>query len=178
MDALSIPRAHVCGASIGGMVCIALGALAPARVLSLVIAEAPLRTAQEWAAQWPRTEAMFAIPQQTEAEVAPRFRQLTPALLARWNIDRHKAGGWRMVDVMWALRQFDAYAHLARIAVPCMVLIGDRGPVFASRAAYEKLLPKAPLKVITDAGHFPMLDDPAAFCAALREGIAAACAAT
>jgi pimeloyl-ACP methyl ester carboxylesterase len=174
MDALGIDKAHISGASIGGMIALAMGALAPERALSVVIVEAPLRSEREWAAQWTRTERMFAIVQQGEAEVAPRLRKLTPDLLERWNIDRLKAGSWRMMDVMWALRQFDSRAHLKRMHAPACVIMGDKGPVYASKGAYEDLLPRAPLTVLKDAGHFPMLDDPTAFCNSVVEGIAAA----
>jgi len=171
MDALALERAHVCGASIGGLVCIALGARAPQRLLSTVIVEAPLRTAAQWAAQWPRIEAMFAVPVQTREEVAPRLRSLTDDELARWNIDRLKAGSWRMVDVMWACRQYDALADLSRIGCPAGVLIGDRGPVAAHVDDYRARLPGAPIRILPDAGHFPMLDDPAGFAEALCETI-------
>ena len=79
MDSLGIRKAHISGASIGGMVALAFGALAPERALSVVIVEAPLRSALDWAAQWARTERMFAIVHQGEAEVRPRLRDLTPA---------------------------------------------------------------------------------------------------
>lgn len=171
MDALSIERAHVCGASIGGMVAIALGARYPQRLHTTLVCEAPLRSADDWAAQWPRIEAQFAIPLQTLDELRPRLREATPALLARWNIDREKAGSWRMVDVMWAIRDYDAIGALARIGCPAAVLVGDRGPVFGHRARYAELLPRAPLVVLPEAGHFPMLDDPAAFAQSVRDCI-------
>ena len=171
MDAMAIERAHVCGASIGGMICMAIGALHPERVESLVIVEAFVRKAADWANDWPVVESMFSIPAQTEAQVAPRFRELTPALLSRWNIDRHKAGSWRMTDVMWAIREFDAHACLARIASPSAVILGSRGPAAASRPAFEALLPESPITMMDDAGHFPMLDDPKAFAAAVQVGI-------
>ncbi|MEJ7929372.1 alpha/beta hydrolase [Ramlibacter sp. AN1015] len=177
MDSLGIQKAHIGGASIGGMIALAAGAITPDRALSVAIIEAPLRSEREWAAQWARTERMFAFLQQGEAEVAPRLRKLTPELLERWNIDRLKAGSWRMMDVMWALRQFDARAHLQRMHAPACVVIGDKGPVFGSKSAYAELLPRAPLKVLTDCGHFPMIDDPQAFCAALHEAICEARAA-
>lgn len=171
LDALGIARAHVCGASIGGVVGIALGLAVPGRIASLAIVEAVLRTPDEWAEQWPRVEVMFAIAQQSQQEVAPRVRHLTPALLTRWNIDRAKAGGWRMVDVMWALREYDAIGGLARLHVPCAIVLGERGPAMASRARFEQALPHAPIRVIADAGHFPMVDAPAEFAAAIHEGI-------
>lgn len=171
MDNLELPKAHVCGASVGGFIAIALGRMAPERTASLTIAEAALRTPAEWAAQWPRIEAMFAIAHQSFEEVAPRMRQLTPALLARWNIDRAKAGGWRMVDVMWAIREYDALGELRRLRAPSAVLVGDQGPVIAGRARFEEALPSAPIRVVADAGHFPMIDAPAAFAQAVHEGI-------
>ena len=171
MDALALPRAHVCGASVGGFIAIALGRMAPERMTSLTIVEAALRTPQEWIDQWPRIEAMFAIAQQTREEVAPRMRELTPELLARWNIDRAKAGGWRMVDVMWAIREYDALGELRRLGTPAAVLLGDRGPVIGGRARFEDALPAAPVRVITDAGHFPMIDAPERFAQAVHDGI-------
>ena len=171
MDALGIARAHVCGASIGGMVCIALGARAPERLLSTIIVEAPLRSTADWAAQWARIEAQFSIPSQTLDALKGRFRAVTPALLGRWNIDREKAGAWRMVDVMWAIRDYDAIADLPRITAPAAVIVGDTGPVFGHRERYAELLPAAPLTVMQDAGHFPMLDDPGAFSAAVLAAI-------
>ena len=176
MDALGIPEFHVSGASIGGLICIALSVRAPERILSTVIVEAVLRTAAEWAAQWPRIEVSFGLSQQSLDEVKPRFRDVTPALLQRWNIDRHKAGAWRMIDVMWAIRQYDALAELRRVDVRAAVIIGDQGPVFAGKHLYERLLPSAPLVVLNHCGHFPMIDDPAAFTAAMRDALGASVA--
>ena len=171
MDTLDIERAHVCGASIGGMISMALGALHPERAASVVIIEAFLRKAEAWARDWNIVEAMFSVPGQEEADVAPRFRHLTPALLSRWNIDRHKAGVWRMIDVMWAIREFDAHSRLARIGSPCAVILGSRGPAVAGKADYKAALPRCLITVMEDAGHFPMLDDPKGFAAAVRSSI-------
>lgn len=171
MDAMGIERAHVCGASIGGHVCAVLGANFADRITSLVIAEAALRTGEQWADQWQMIETMFSIPQQGEEELAPRVRNVTPALLERWNIDRGKAGAWRMMDVMWALREFDAYSHFARIQSPWSAIIGTEGPCFQNKADYEQLLCGAPITVMENAGHFPMIDDPAAFAAAVHAQI-------
>lgn len=173
MDALGIQQAHVCGASVGGFICMALGLMAPERMATLSIVEAALRTGEEWAAQWTRIEGQFAIAQQSQAEVAPRLHALTPDLLARWNIDRAKAGGWRMVDVMWAIRDYDALGALAGLRVPTAVVVGDKGPAIGGRSRYEQVLRAARVRVIADAGHFPMIDQPQAFadalCAAIDE---------
>lgn len=171
MDALDIEQAHVCGASIGALACAALGVIAPERALSLIMVEGALRTAKEWAQQWPRIEASFALPLQTTEQIAPRFREVTPDLLQRWNIDRSKAGSWRMVDVMWAIRQYDALADLAQIRTPAAVILGDTGPAIASKDRYQNALPGAPVTVLDNAGHFPMVDDPVAFTAAVHAAI-------
>ncbi|HYF19932.1 MAG TPA: alpha/beta fold hydrolase [Ramlibacter sp.] len=171
MDALGIEKAHVCGASVGGFICMALGHIAPERMASLAIVEAALRTGEEWAAQWTRIEGQFAIAQQSQAEVAPRLRALTAELLARWNIDRAKAGGWRMVNVMWAIRDYDALGALQTLKVPTAVVLGDKGPAIAGRGRYEQALPAARVRVIADAGHFPMIDQPQAFTAAIVAGV-------
>lgn len=171
MDALDLGKAHICGASVGGFICMALARAAPARADSVVIVEAALRTPAEWEKDWDRIESQFAMAQQGEQDIAPRFRHVTPALLRRWNVDRAKAGGWRMVDVMWAIRDYDAMAELARVQVPAVVVIGDKGPVSGGRERYAKALPRAPLHVIADAGHFPMMDAPAEFAQAVLRGI-------
>jgi len=171
MDALGLERAHICGASVGGFIAMALGRGWPERVSSLTIVESALRTPEEWQDQWPRVEAMFAIARQSHEEVAPRLRELPPQLLARWNIDRAKAGGWQMVDVMWAIREYDALQELAGLRVPCAVVLGDRGPVIVGRPRYEQALPSAPIRVIAQAGHFPMIDAPQEFARAVDDGI-------
>ncbi|HSV45843.1 MAG TPA: alpha/beta fold hydrolase [Ramlibacter sp.] len=171
LDALGLERAHICGASVGGFVAMAVGRRWPERVSTLTIVESAMRTPEEWAAQWPRIEGMFAIAQQSHDEVAPRLRQLTPPLLTRWNIDRAKAGGWRMVDVMWAIREYDALGELARLRAPCAIVLGDQGPVIAGKPRYEQGLPAAPIRLIAQAGHFPMIDAPQEFARAILEGI-------
>ncbi|QHE87809.1 alpha/beta fold hydrolase [Hydrogenophaga sp. BPS33] len=176
MDALGIARAHVCGVSVGGFIAIEMALAAPSRVASAVIVETAVRTSSEWAGQWLRIETSFALATQTHEEVAPRFRSLSAALLNRWNIDRNKAGGWRMVDVMWAIRQYGVLDRLRQLSasdVPAAVLMGDQGPVIAGRARYEECLPGAAIHVIGNAGHFPMLDDPPAFVHAVTEATTA-----
>lgn len=177
MDAIGLDKAHVCGVSVGGFIAIEMALSAPARVAGVVIAETALRSPAEWAGQWLRIETSFAIPTQTHDVVAQRFRTLDAVLLTRWNIDRNKAGGWRMVDVMWAIRQYPVFDQLRRLAasgLPATVLMGAQGPVIAGRARYEEMLPDAPIRVVENAGHFPMTDDPQAFVRVVREAVARA----
>jgi 3-oxoadipate enol-lactonase len=173
LDALGIRRAAVSGASIGGTICLALGRDHAARVHPAVIVEAPLRTGAQWAQMWPRIEASYAEPTQTEAVLKPRFRAVTSELLSRWNTDRNKAGAWTMVDVMRAMRDFDALAALAAQAGPSAAIIGEVGTAAPNRGEYERHLGAARVVVLADCGHFPMIDDPAAFVAAHERLLAA-----
>ena len=125
--------------------------------------ETPFRTEAEWAAHWAQVEANFGLPTQTAEQMGSRVAKVDEARLARWNIDRNKAGARTMVDVMWAIRQFDVGAAAKAIQVPAMILYGKRGPTIAGRERFEGIAPHIPIQVMEGSGHFPMLDEPAAF---------------
>jgi pimeloyl-ACP methyl ester carboxylesterase len=78
----------------------------------------------------------------------------------RWNIDRQKAGAWTMLDVMWALREYDVFADIPNIAARTCVIFGDKGPTIAGIDNFRSGLPDAAIVVMEDCGHFPMNDDP------------------
>ena len=77
-------------------------------------------------------------PTQTLEAIKPRFRAATPELLARWNTDRNKAGAWAMVDVMWAMREFDHVGSLKRLAGPAAAILGARGNALSNRPICEE----------------------------------------
>ena len=108
MDALGIARADFIGLATGGVIAVALGANHANRVESLVIVDAPARTAEENEREWPRLEQNFGVPTQTLEQLEARFRAPDADFQSRWNIDRNKAGTRTMIDVMWALRDYDA----------------------------------------------------------------------
>jgi pimeloyl-ACP methyl ester carboxylesterase len=163
MDAMKLGEVVLGGSSVGGLVTIAAGALYPERFSRLLIIEAPLNTPATWAANWPMVEGLFSVPTQTFEQAAPRFRALTPEFHLRWNMDRNKAGGWTMMDVMWSIREFDCRGMLARVTRPALVLVGDQGPVMPTLEEYRRILPEATLCVMPGCGHFPMIDAPEAF---------------
>jgi len=161
MDALGLERASVLGCSIGGAIAIDLGVRHAARIDRLFIAEAPFRSAEQWAIDWPQTEANWSFPVQARELVEPKLRHLTDAHFARWNIDRQKAGPWTMLDVMWALRLYDTKAALPKVrAENTMVLFGSRSRLKAAAAVFQELLRGARHAILEDCGHFPMIDDP------------------
>lgn len=163
MDALKIDRAAVAGDSVGGSICIALARDHAQRTQPVVISETPLRSDDDWEKSWPRIEATYSQPTQDMDELIPRFRAATPELLKRWNTDRNKAGAWTMVDVMWAMREFDAEGALKVLRGPAAAIVGAKGNVVSNRAPYDTALGRAHVAVMPDCGHFPMIDDPALF---------------
>ena len=169
LDALAIDRAHLLGVSIGGLLIVAFNDRHPGRARSLAIVEAGFQPDAGWAANWPLVEASFAIPALPREAVAPRFRALDDTVFQRWNIDRGKAGGRAMVGAMWALRAYRYEAALKAIATPTLLLYGDKSPVAACIPMLQGAIPGAELKILGDCGHFPMIDDPQAFNAAVLD---------
>ncbi len=166
-DALGLERYLLSGSSIGGYIAMAHALAAPERIERLVIVEAPLRSPQWYRDNWAGFEAMCAIPDNSADELKGRFREVTPELVKRWNIDRNKAGSWTMVDIAWACRDFDAAGAYAAIGVPTRSIIGSKGPTLNEQARMAQLRPDAPITVMDDCGHFPMIDDPDGFVRAL-----------
>jgi pimeloyl-ACP methyl ester carboxylesterase len=95
-------------------------------------------------------------------------------LLSRWNTDRNKAGAWTMVDVMWAMREFDAAGALRSLRGIATAIIGAKGNALSSRPVYEESLGKERVAVLPECGHFPMIDDPALFVKEVDRLLAAA----
>ena len=114
-------------------------------------------------ANWAHVEGNFGLPTQTEQQMGERVAKVDDARLTRWNIDRNKAGARTMVDVMWAIRQFDVGAAAQAIQRPAMILYGKRGPTIAGRERFDAAAPHIPIQVMEGSGHFPMLDEPEAF---------------
>jgi 3-oxoadipate enol-lactonase len=173
MDALGITKAHVLGASIGGAICVALGARYSNRIERLFIAECPYRSPQEWQANWANTEANYAPVTQALERVAPRLREVTPELLARWNIDRSKAGTKTCLSVMWALREYDIGADLAKVPANPVLIFGDKSPTVGKLEQFKAILKSPSVHVIENCGHFPMIDDPEQFVAIVEHESAA-----
>jgi pimeloyl-ACP methyl ester carboxylesterase len=167
MDALGLERASLGGSSVGGSICVALGAHHAPRLNRLFVIETPGRSPEQWSQGWFDVEKNFVMATQTLDQIKPRFRDATPELLARWNVDRNKAGGWTMLDVMWAIRQFNVRAALAEIAAPTLLVYGAKGPTIGFADEFQKILPSAKVARVDDSGHFPMIDNPEGFATAL-----------
>lgn len=167
MDVLRIPAAFIAGTSCGGTITAGFANRFASRTLGAVIIETPLRNYDDWGARWGHTEGNFGIPTQTREEVSQRVAQVDDAFMARWNIDRNKAGAKTMMSVMWAMRDYDVQAAVASVTRPAMMLYGAKGPTVGLRDRLQKLAPKMPVAVLEQSGHFPMLDEPDRFAQVL-----------
>lgn len=163
LDQLVIDTAIVGGASIGGAICVALGAHHAARFSKIFVIECPFRTPEEWKKGWPNTEANYAPVTQSIEKVKPRLRHVDDEFMVRWNIDRAKAGSKTCLSVMWALREYDIAADAAKFPAGQVLVYGDKSPTVAKKDEFNAALTDATTHIIENCGHFPMLDDPARF---------------
>jgi pimeloyl-ACP methyl ester carboxylesterase len=94
---------------------------------------------------------------------------------AEVRVSTHRSAKGLALAARGMLAQFDARAmdSLEHIAVPTLVLVGDRDEPFLGASDYmAKKIPGAKKVVIPDAGHAANIDQPAAFNAAVEEFMA------
>jgi len=172
LDALEIERAHVCGLSLGGVVAIAMHALAPRRCASLVLADS--------FAVHPEGQAIYD--RSTAASRTMSMRELAEARAA--SLLGGGAGDEIRIEVIETMSRIDPAAYrqgaeavwladqqhrAASIAAPTLVLVGDEDKITppALSQALAKLVRGASLEVIAGAGHLANLEKPADFNRAL-----------
>jgi len=163
LDEADVERAHVIGASLGGMVAQLLAAEQPERVDRLVLAGTT-----------PGGAAAYPLPQQTLALMA-EAASLLPEVALRRFVENALAPGSALVDEVLAYRQqhppdpagwaaqaaagstWDADGRLARIAAPTLVVAGTADAVVDPRNAQllADAIPDARLELIGGAGHLP-----------------------
>jgi 3-oxoadipate enol-lactonase len=167
-DALGIGRAHVCGLSLGGVIAIAIHAVAPERCASLILAET--------FAVHPDGEAIYARSVEAsrtlglrglaEARVdmllgsatTPELRAEVVETMAGIDPDAYRTGA----DAVWLADQCD---RARNIGVPTLVLCGteDRITPPALSEDLAALVPGARLELIAASGHLANAEQPAAF---------------
>jgi 3-oxoadipate enol-lactonase len=176
LDAVGVERAHVMGASLGGMIAQLVALEHPARVDRLVLActtpggaeayplpEATTRLLQE-AADLPPEEAIrrftanaLATPDPVEGIVARRLSR--PQDPFAWS--------WQAA----ASQGHDAYARLGEITAPTLVVHGTADRVVDARNAplLADRIPDARLELLPDLGHLFFWDDPDRTVALVRD---------
>jgi len=173
MDSLGIGRAHVCGLSLGGVVAIAMYAIAPERCASLIIADS--------FAVHPDGQGIFD--RSVAASQAMTMRELAEArtgvLLGVEASDelRHDVidtmaaidpAAYRIgASAVWLADQHD---RAVAIDVPTLILVGDEDAVTPPVLSEElcRLIAGSRLVRIANAGHLANAEQPSAFNAAIE----------
>jgi proline-specific peptidase len=196
---LGLERIGLLGFSHGGMVAMRYAADHPGRLTYLVLldtapvldAEAMTRVAaamdrrrgEPWYDQVRREIDADETPASDDEAIAGLLRIL-PMYFHRWDdvaqsfVDRMRSTSFHArVGPSWNEEQshMDLRPDLARVDAPTLVVVGDDDFICDLTAAREMadLIPNARLVVIPDAGHFPWVEQPAAFRAALDQFLAA-----
>jgi len=178
LDALSAPRAIVCGLSMGGYVALRLAEREPRRVAALVLAD----TRSEADGNEAKVKRAAAMDRVTAGGVAAFAREFVATAFGETTrasradvvaravamIEESAAEGIRAALAALASRT-DVTASLAKMDVPACVLVGAEDtltPPDAARAL-ARTLPRAELHELPGAGHMSNLESPEAFDAAL-----------
>ncbi len=165
LDACGIARAHLGGLSLGGYLSLAFHASYPGHVMTLLLFDTgpgfkstPSRN--RWNAFAETTATAFerdgldALPDSPEVGHGPHDTKGL-ALAARGILTQHDSS---VIDA------------LPNIAVPTLILVGERDAAFLSAAEYMAThIPGAVRYVIGGAGHASNLDQPDAFDTHVRE---------
>ena len=166
MDALGIARAHICGLSLGGVIAIAMHAVSPKRVASLVLADS-FAVHPEGAAIYERSLAGSS-DMRALAEARTDFLLAQPAdpavrgevieTMARIPPAAYEIGA----RAVWLADQTEC---VRRIRVPTLVLCGadDKPTPPALSEDLCGLIPGARYETIERAGHLTNLEQPAVF---------------
>jgi 3-oxoadipate enol-lactonase len=169
LDALDVPRAHVLGASLGGMIAQRLALDHPARVDRLVLA----CTTPGGPAAYPLPAATLALIRQAPSlspdEAVRRFTAnalsrpppgLVDELTARRLARPQDPAAWRAQSA--ASLGHDAFDRLGEIAAPTLVLHGTADRVVDPRNAplLAGRIPGARLETLDGLGHLFFWEDP------------------
>ena len=172
MDALGVGRAHICGLSLGGVVAIAMHALAPERCASLILADTFAVHPDGIGIYERSTEASRTIGMRALAEArvdtllgsaaTAELREAVIETMAAIDPDAYQIGA----EAVWLADQRE---RAAAIGVPTLVLCGaeDRITPPALSEELALLIPGARLELIEAAGHLANAEQSAAFNASV-----------
>lgn len=175
MNALGIDKAHICGLSLGGVIAIAMHALAPERCTSLILADT--------FAVHPDGPGIYERSLAASADLRALAEARVDFLLAPGALDdvrtevietmaRIDAAAYRIgAEAVWLA---DQRARAAAIAVPTLVVVGEADRPTPPELSRElaALIPGAKLATIPGAGHISNLERPAEFDRLVEEFIA------
>lgn len=168
LDALSIERAHICGLSLGGVVAIAMAALAPARCASLILADSFAVHPDGQAIYDRSVAASNAMPMaELAAARAPMLlgaaasETLTAEVIA--TMGRIDPAAFRLgAAAVWLA---DQRARAESIEAPTLILVGDQDTVtpLALSEQLGTLIAGSRVEIINGAGHLANVEQPEMF---------------
>lgn len=172
LDALSIPKAHLVGLSLGGRIAIDFTLSHPDRVASLVAVAAGMSGFEFSAGNWPQQmraaqegggEAAaelwlkdpYMVPAMEHPDLAPRIRQLV----------HENAREWLSNPLLPKRLQPPAARRLGEIHAPTLVVVGDRDVPDMQKVADQLAaeVKGARRVVVAGAGHIVNLEKPVEF---------------
>ena len=179
LDALAVPRAHVCGISMGGMIGQWLGIHAPQRLGKLVLANTAARigTAEGWTsrAELVRRAGMAAVADGAAARwFTPAFGARSPWLVEAMLVRLREQDPQGYAACCDALAQADLRADIAAIRCPTLVIAGRADPVttVADARMLAGTIANAALAEV-DASHISNIEAEHPFSGHLRRFLAA-----
>ncbi|OYU74432.1 MAG: alpha/beta hydrolase [Burkholderiales bacterium PBB5] len=170
LDALGIPAAHVCGASMGGMIAQHLGARHPTRVKSLTLLMTTSGARYLPQPRWPVRQALLARPRSSAVpDVVAHLEGLLrvigspayppDALRQRERLEASVRRAWRPSgtarQLLAIVADGDRSALLAGIRAPTEVVHGAADPLVPPAAATDLAakIPGAALELVPGMGH-------------------------
>jgi 3-oxoadipate enol-lactonase len=173
LDALSLPRVHYIGLSIGGMIGQAFAIEHGAKLISALWSDTLPTSPAGAAALW--DERMNIVRQANSLE------PLADSTMERWFTDAfkpRKPGRWKQIrdtvaattpegylGCSAAIMNYDFTAQLPGLRVPALVVCGadDPGTPASENRRLAGLVPGGRYEEIADARHFPNVEHPEAF---------------
>jgi len=181
MDALSIPRAHFAGISMGGMTALFLAQRHAERFDRIIACDCGPNSTAASAQQWKeRIELATANGMEALVEVTVN-RWFPPEFVATKAPVLDKVRGMikatpfkGFAGCAAALSDYDLRPGLPNIKRPTLLIVGTKDATLAGIKQIKEAVPGAALVELDGAGHLSNLEQPAAFTRAIRDFITSA----
>lgn len=174
MDRLGVERAAIFGNSMGGQIALNFALLYPRRVDALVLTgsagllerglahDAPVTPSPDYIRE--KAAEVFYDPSHVTEEMVEDIRQILSSV-------RNKL---RLVKLARALREFNLYESLPKIAAPTLLIWGKQDTLTPLEVAkvFTDRLPRAQMRVLDQCGHAPNIERPAEFNRIVEEFLA------
>lgn len=181
-DHLGWQHFAACGVSLGGMTALQMAVQAPGRIEALVVCSAAARMHEPPGGGWNARIAgarangiKGQVAGTVERMFSPEFRATDAPAIGTFAAALEQADPAGFAGCLAVLRDADLRPSLPHINVPTLVVNGSKDPLIppADARVLVEGLPQAQ-HVVLDAGHFPLIEAPEAFVAAVTAFLGAA----